>query len=376
MRSLIWTCLLLFSLSIVQAQQAIIDRCPSAGIEPRPVDFSPGGLIITAFDSEAMWVYDIARDTRYPLPQTRPCTTNCHLSSDANWLIYLDPETFVFGEMRVDGTLRRPLVSDASDVRWWNPETLLIWTSDHHAYLRPEGANSDPITRLDVTGVVSIQPNGYQALQLQRGESGFNRYLVHLDVEDDRSLFLTVDRPYFNAAAWSPNGQYLAYVGNGAYDTSSDMIGAEIYLASLSQAIPQQMTFFSSNYGAVRINGYAPDDLSWSPDGRKLAFWVMELTGHDPSVNVGEAVLHTLNIETREISRYCGYRTTEHTPETPRIIWSPDGSHLAFAGNVPGDDKGALLIAVDVETGRFTELSDGMFPVYGIPQLVAWGNVP
>jgi hypothetical protein len=49
---------------------------------------------------------------------------------------------------------------------------------------------------------------------------------------------------------------------------------------------------------------------------------------------------------------------------------------LAFAGNVLGDEKGALLLTVNVDTGEFTELSNGMFPVFGIPQLSAWGYAP
>ena len=367
--------MLTLSLSLSQAQTSIIDVCPNIGIQVRPTTFEPSGIILTSFDSAALWVYDIERNTRYPLPETRPCTSNCHLSPDAQWFSFLDPQTFAFSKMRLNGTQRTILVSDAADVRWWNPDTLIVWTTDQQAYLRPESdLNAEP-EFLSSDGVMTIQPNGRFALRIGGDNGLFNRYMVNLD-NPEQSTLLAADRTYFNAAAWSPNGQHLAYVGTGAIDESLGTSGAELFLTSPNNAIPEQMTFLTDSYGAVRINGYAPNDLSWSPDSTQIAFWVIELTGANPAENTSDAVLHVLNTNTREVRRYCGFMTTEHTPETPRIIWSPDSSHLAFAGNVAGDNKGALLLALNIETGTFIELSNGMFPVYGIPQLNAWGTVP
>lgn len=368
--------MLLLSFSLSQAQSSIIDVCPDTGIQPRPATFESGGIILTSFDSNAIWVYDIDRNTRYPLPETRPCTSNCHLSPNAQWMIYLDPQTFAFSKMRLNGTQRTTLVNDATEVRWWASDTLLIWTTDQRAYLRAETASLAEAQFLPVDGLVSVQPGGYYALKID-GENGtFNRLMINTEQSEQAPVYLSEDRPYFNASAWSSDGQFLAYVGEGTVDDSLGIAGAELFIASPSNTIPQQVTSLSDTYGAVRINGYAPDDLSWSLDNRYIAFWVTELNGANPAENTEEAVLHILSVDSGELRRYCGFTTREHTPETPRIIWSPDSSYIAFAGNIPGDEKGALLLAVNIETGVFTELSNGMFPVYGIPQLNAWGTVP
>lgn len=370
---------LLLFIPHITAQTGIIERCPSTTIQPRTAAYEPSGIILTAFDSAAVWVYNIARDTRYPLPDTRPCTSNCHLSPDYRWFTYLDPTTYTFGKMRLDGTQRAPLVAEATEVQWWDEATLLIWTPDHRAYLRPEADALAAPEYLNVRGIRSLQPYGRWGLYITTENGHFNRYLLNLENRDtleEQRYLLGADRSYFNAAAWSHDGQYLAYVGEGAFDTSIGIAGGEIYLATPNNAIPQQMTYLSNLYGAVRINGYAPADLSWSPDNTRIAFWVLELTAADPSSSTNQAVLHMLDIQTRELVRYCAFAATEHTPETPRLIWSPDGTALAFAGNIPGDDKGALLLALNVASGEFTELSNGMFPVFGIPQLSAWGYAP
>ncbi|MGB7338248.1 MAG: hypothetical protein WBC91_05085 [Phototrophicaceae bacterium] len=374
-----WQIIIIISLmmmvSISQAQ-SIIDVCPDNPIQQRTATFEPSGIILTSFDSAALWVYDIVRNTRYPLPETRPCTSNCHLSPDRQWFIYLDPQSFVFSKMRLDGTQRTPLVTSAAEVRWWNQETLLIWSTNQTVSLRPEADTVAEGIQLPSEGVISVQPNGYNALQLIGAENSFARTIVMLDDSNQTPIPISEDRTYFNAAAWSPIGDALAYVGTGTFDDTVGIAGAELFLASTMTRTTRQVTSLFDTYGAVRVNGYAPSDLSWSPTGTHIAFWVIELMGNSPTDNTGDAVLHILDINSLELRRYCGFAATEHTPETPRLVWSPDGSHVAFAGNVAGDDKGALLLALNKDTGIFTELSSGMFPVYGIPQINGWGTVP
>jgi len=356
------------------AQVAVEKICPSIAMQRATASFEPTGIVITSFDSTSLWVYDIVRATRYPLPDTVPCTSNCRLSPDATWLTYYNSEDDTISMMRLNGTGRRPLVRRAIDAEWWSYDKLLVWTTLNKAYIQTVD-DASIHEDLEVESVVSVQPAGYWGLRYIQVADNFQYQLVNLQ---DQTQFvpLALTRPYLNDAKWSPDGRWLAYVGEGAFDASAGISGGEIFAISPETLEIEQWTYLSANYGAVRINGHDGSALSWSPDGKKLAFWVMELFSPNMENNIGQASIHILDVETKQIRSYCGYGTDEHTPNPPSLAWSPDSTHIAFAGNIPGDEKGYLLLAMDVETGNLTEFSDGVFPNYGAPNVIAWGQRP
>jgi len=357
----------------------VVDICPAAALQTRPSIFQTGGIILTTFDRDSLWVYDIDRKRRYPLPETAPCGQNCHLSPDFRWITYFNNATNTYNKMRLDGTERSMLVEYAGDVEWWSPDTLLIWTPGHSAYLREE--NGTQRDYLPVNGVISVQPGGFWGLAVEPIDNGFKRALINLrqrglpDTPEQR-IELGPEIPYFSASSWSPDGRWFAYVAPGAFDDTVLMHGSEIYGVRPGETAPMQWTRLTERYGATRINGRSVGSLSWSPDGTRIAFWVTELTGRNPATDTGDAVIHIYDLNQQEVRRYCGYSTIEHTPEPPRLVWSPDGTHLAFGGNIPDDDLGYLLLALNVETGVFTILSDGIYPALGTADVIAWGLPP
>jgi hypothetical protein len=353
--------------------------CPGVGIQLRTAEFSPGGIILTAFDRANIWLYNIDRNARYPLPDTRPCGVNCRLSPDARWITYINPTNSTYGKMRLDGTERTLITEYANDIEWWDSERLLIWTPGHRAYLQAEGSTDREY--LNVQGVVSIQPGGKWGLYIQQEGDHFTRSLLNLETRDLHGIAAQIvnlgeDVPYMNTTAWSPDGQWLAYAAPHRFDPNVQATGAEIFGIQPGSASPTRLTDLFSIYGAVRINGSLSGDLSWSPDARHIAFWVTELLGPDVENNTGSATIHILDIESSELRTYCGFSTNDHTPYTPRLMWSPDSTHIAFVANIPNDDKGYLLLALNTETGVFTELSNGVFPALGRADLIAWGLPP
>ncbi len=368
-------------LTLPASARDVTEVCPDPAVLPRPNTFTPGGIILTTFDRFSLWVVDIDRQTRYPLPNSRPCATSCALSTDMTWITYLDAEEDAIYKMRLDGRQQTYLASSASEVRWWDAETLLLWTPTQRAYLIPEAAivpgadprRSDSAQRLDATGVVSIQPGGYYALRLIQGDEGerFNRVLVRLDDLDARPHLLGEDLRGFNAAAWSPDGTNLAYVQPRQVNGQPS---ADLYTLVPGQTFPRQWTSFTDV--PVRIGGQTPvGGLSWSPDGQHLAFWVTPVAPDAEPDDLPEAALHVLDLSGGTLRRYCGVTTTQTQPNPPRLIWSPDSTHIAFGTDVEIDPRGVLLFALNVESGVFYELSAGIYPALGAGDVIAWGRL-
>ncbi len=360
---------------MAQTDPAIRQVCPSTGIREVASGFQPGGIILTAFDKTAIWVYNIDNGRRYPLPETSPCASNCHLSPDALWLTYFNDPTNTFNIMRLDGTGRALVAENAAEVEWWDANTYLIWTPGKEAYL--QGIGSDEREYLSVSGISSIQPGGRYGVMISPHEDGFERTLVNLQARatgtEEAGVSLGADDAYFNARAWSSDGAWLAYVA--PVSAENGRASSEIFGIRPGDSAPAQWTHLTETYGASRINGVSVGELSWSPDNNRIAFWVTEMTGADVTANLGSAVIHILDVNTGEVSAYCGFATTEQTPNPPRLVWSPEGTHLAFGGAVPNDPRGYQLLAMDVSSGEITSLSVGIVPALGSPDVIAWGKL-
>lgn len=354
----------------------ITQVCPVTGIRPRGPLFPAGGIILTSFDRSAIWVYDVTNNRRFPLPETSPCGRNCRLSPDARWITYYNRLTQAFNKMRLDGTERTLVAESANDVEWWGDDTYFVWTPAHRAYV--QATNSPERRAFDVRGISAVQPNGSWAVRVSADGDGFIRDLVKLD-EPNRIISLGVDSAYSNALGWSGDGARLAYVApirnSGLAATSSELYIVQPDAAAPGNS-PVRATRLTDSLGAVRINGLSVGELSWSPGHQKIAFWVTPIRNPDPAAADAPATIHVYDVTTNEIRAYCAYSTTEHTPNPPRIVWSPDGTHLAFGGNVPDDERGYLLIAVNVESGTMIELSEGIYPTLGQANVIAWGLPP
>ena len=365
---------LLLLLTSVTNAAAPTEVCPAAARIPRERVFEPGGLILTAFDRQGLWVVDIEARTRYPLENTRLCGTNCRLSPDGRTVTYLDGEEELYRRMTLDGLYRETLYDDtANDVLYWSADTLLIYTAGKRAYLKNAAGN---LTEIDMSTIISIQPGGLWALALDYRDGVFMRQLFNIALKNapgNPRVEVGPEARYFNAAAWSPDGVMVAAVIPAEAD---GVTGAELVIANPNTKETTQVTDFLATVGAIRIGGIGTGGVSWSPDSRYVAFWGAPLTGEDPEIDVQPASLYIYDHELGETRHYCGVTVEDITPEPPRLVWSPDGTHIAFAGNPPDDMRGSLLLALDIESGVFTELTEGMSNLMGRPNILAWGLRP
>lgn len=344
--------------------------CPAQPLIAGAGPNTPDGLIMTAFDGRALWVYDVGRGGRYPLSDTRACAGACRLSPDGRELLYLYEGTNAFNRMRLDGAARTMVAEYASQVEWWGPDTFLIYTPGQTIYLL--NTDSGERENLPADGVVMVQPGGRFALALEDSGGQVVRALRDLTAPPSASLGdlpLALDRVYYNASAWSPDGSWLAFVAPVGASSS------EIFGIQPNMPAPEKWTNLTDGNGSVRINGQAFGELYWSPDSTRLAFWVTSLNGGDPAAPAAPAVIHILDIASGEVTPMCGYATFNHTPNPPRLVWSPDGTFLAFADDVPGGAKGTL-IALDTTSGEYRALTSGVAASAGPPNLIAWGVKP
>ena len=352
-----------------------LTRNCGAGVRPRGPDFEGHGLILTTFSRDALWVVDLDRDMRYPLPGTRPCGPNCRPSPDRRSLLYVSPETATFWLMSVDGVQRESVFPYyVSALEWWDADHWLAWPTAGSPAIYPIDGQGEPL-RLNGEGVYSVQPGGYYGLRLAPGDGEWPVVeLVNL-LGDETAQPLFVAQPYFGGTYWSPGGALLAYIGHGERDESLGLYGAELYAIRPGAAQATRLTDLTAAYGAVRIAGEQEEGaVSWSPDGRYLAFWVMEIIGPDVVANVGHAVIHVLDTATGQVTAYCGFATDQHTPNPPGLVWSPDSRFVAFGVDVPQDGRGALLLALDITSGDYTEVTEGMYAAYGSYDPVMWGT--
>ena len=348
-------------------------------VGPQAVAAAPAaaldGLILTAFDRSAIWVLDAVTGRRYPLPETLPCAGNCHLSPDLRWITYFNDATNAINRMRLNGTGRELISAYANDAQWWAPGTFLIWTPGNDAYLQTEG--SSDWQSLEVDGVSSIQPGGYQGLRIVATDDGFVRELVDLTPGAVAAPVIPLgpDVQYFDAGAWSPDGSRYAFAAP-ILDGAGSVAASELFVIAPGQGAMQRVTSLESTVGRARINGLNAGELSWSPDGTRIALWVTVLGDDPPEAPTRPAVLNVVDIAARASTAYCGYASPVTTPNPPRLRWSPDGAHVAFAGLTEDAGRGWVVMALDVNSGAFSELSEGAYPATGTAEVIAWGLPP
>ena len=209
------------------------------------------------------------------------------------------------------------------------------------------------------------------------------------------------------AGFWSPDGTRIAFMKADANDK------AQIFVRFMDgEGLVTQVTNFE----------HEPRSLSWSPDGKQLAFvarvpledkWSVNLPGRPKGATWTEdpVVIDTLHYRQDRVGyTNSGYDhifvvpTTGGTPRqitdgdwnvgqrglgviagSPRLEWSPDGKLIAFDG--PGKAIGAdnwfesHINLVNVETREITVLTDGQ-GTYGDPafspdgQRIAFSGYP
>jgi len=184
------------------------------------------------------------------------------------------------------------------------------------------GMESDP----------ALSPDGNQIAFAWDGPRQDNFDIYVRLVEGGAALRLTTDPAPDHSPAWSPDGRRLAFVRENA-----------IYLIPALGGVERKLLQFPRGNLYASMNTYAavnfPSSLSWSPDGRFLAF-----NGTDGD---GPPSIWIVSVESGEYHRASNLPRGYHSERSP--AWSPDGRTIAFVRGHDTYSRAVILQAMNAD---------------------------
>ena len=147
----------------------------------------------------------------------------------------------------------------------------------------------------------------YVTMQLSDGgDRVYQLMIADSDGHNAQEILNTTNLPVLSPA-WSPNGQWLAYVS-----FSDNRSGANVWRQDISTGTRQPVARFDGSASAP----------AWSPDGKSLALAV---------ATKGNTDIYVLGVASGERRRLTKHQAIDTEP-----AWSPDGRYLVFTSDRSG----------------------------------------
>ena len=152
----------------------------------------------------------------------------------------------------------------------------------------------------------NFSPDGNQVAFAWNGPKQDNVDIYVKLIGTDSLLQLTNDPAMDCAPTWSPDGRYIAFLRGGAHATV-------LLVPSIGGPPERKLTETMSSIDFNQVGGSVPG-LSWSPDGKWIAYRVWSAQEHG---------LRILNVEDGSITKL-----TSDYDNFP--MWSPKGDRIGF----------------------------------------------
>ena len=174
------------------------------------------------------------------------------------------------------------------------------------------------VARLAYMEIGDFYPTGRIAFVSRRQDEDVNQiYLINADGSNVSRLFWS-DRG-ISDPVWSPDGEQLAYHGNGA--------GIELY--SMSRSFGPNLT------GSLELD--TAIDPEWSPDGSRIAF----AASQDSSDSLD---IYVISADGSNVIKLTDSDARNRVPD-----WSPDGRRILFTSADAGDLSTADIYVMNAD---------------------------
>ena len=182
-------------------------------------------------------------------------------------------------------------------------------------------------------GYPTWSPDSKRLAYQSRADGDYEIYVVNVD---GTGLTKLTDNEYADVfPAWSPDGRFIAFSSNRA----KTGIGRELSEAArresvIGTAAPVDFDIYimepdgSGIYNWTRTSSLGDSVPSWSPDGTWIAFearpyYAFTLRGSAKDIYV-------MRFEGADLTNITNAQARGQEGNKGPIVWSPDGSHLAF----------------------------------------------
>jgi hypothetical protein len=168
------------------------------------------------------------------------------------------------------------------------------------------------------------------------------------------------DYPY-----WSPNGEKLAIaMGTKTYQANDALFPSEEWFLVNEEGQVEQLTHFGDYFTQVSISYRA---ANWSPDGKKLAFWLETIPSlcYSPGQH-----LAILDVMTKQVTNTC-LRGGKSRDSIAHPIWSLNSRYINILDVYDNDLTRYFL--VDTERNTAFEITD-YIPYLNFPS--GWLAIP
>ncbi|HSF75672.1 MAG TPA: DPP IV N-terminal domain-containing protein [Microcoleus sp.] len=146
-------------------------------------------------------------------------------------------------------------------------------------------------------------------------------YTINADGTNLKNLTDNPQNEVYNVKLfWSPDSSRIAYYYNKPGDSAGEQ--QDIYLLDINRGTAKNLTQKPGNY----------DELSWSPDGKFIAFVAGEFNNQK---------LYTINADGNQLNQLA---TRLEPSEISELAWSSDSQQIAFIYNETEGEKSNLYV--------------------------------